>query len=96
MKIIHYYRYNSYVAEVYGLPLAKIETRYIRGDSPDGDILRQMPMYNMMNADKVWQKIDNDPITIVKARDGKFDFDEDEFAQMLFVAEAEGPVSLGA
>ena len=50
----------------------------------------------MHNADKVWRKIGDNPIEVYKSRDGKFDFDEDEFAQMLFLAEIAGPVSLGA
>jgi hypothetical protein len=97
MKIIHYYRYDSYVAEVYGLPLAEIETRYIRGDYPIADDLSRMAsMSKMYNAGKVWRKIDNEPITIIKSRDGNNEFDEHEFIQMLFLAEIAGPVSLGA
>lgn len=98
MKITHYYRYNSRVAEVYGLPLAMIETRHIRGDYPiTGDLAAHMvSISKMYNADKVWRKIDNEPITIIKSRDGNNEFDEQEFIQMLFLAEIAGPVSLGA
>ena len=96
MKIIHYYRYNSYVAEVYGLPLAEIQTRHIRGDYPFKDDTNIGPMRKMYTADKIWRKIDNEPITIIKSRDGNNEFDEQEFIQMLFLAEIAGPVSLGA
>lgn len=97
MKVTRYYRYNSHVAEAYGLPLAEIETRYIRGDYPVADDLNRMSStIKMYNADKVWQKIDNEPITIIKSRYGNDEFDEQEFVQMLFLAEIAGPVSLGA
>lgn len=106
MKITHYYRYNSRVAEVYGLPLAEIETRHIRGDYPfkeDGDdpsigewMQPKGLMSKIYNADKVWRKIGDNPIEVYKSRDGSYEFDETEFAQMLFLAEIAGPVSLGA
>lgn len=106
MKITHYYRYNSHIAEAYGLPLAEIETRHIGGDYPFNDdkddpsigewMRPQGSMRKMYNADKVWRKIGDKPIEVYKSRDGSYEFDEQEFIQMLFLAEIAGPVSLGA
>jgi hypothetical protein len=97
VKITHYYRYGSHVAEAFGLPLAEIETRHIRGDYlVNDDPTMHTTISKVYKADKVWRKIDNDPITIIKSRDGNSEFDEEEFVHMLFVAEEMPAKHLGA
>lgn len=89
-KVTYYFQYHYDIAKHYGLPLAKIVTANKRYDPLNG-----YDRKDMMVAHKAWCKVGDNPIEVVKCRDGNYNFDEDEFIQMLFVAE-EMPPSLSA
>ena len=78
MRITYYFRYSEHVASRCNLPLAEI----IHFHSESYNISRKMGIAN-----KVWRQKDGGPIIVAKSREGLYDFDQDEFIRMLFVAE---------
>lgn len=89
----YWYRYPYHVSEHFDLPLAQMIVRNPRLFNDESfDFAGNTG--KMHKADKVWLQVNNEPIRVIKARDGDMKFDEDEFTRMLFVAEQTDVVSL--
>ncbi len=82
----YWYRYSHNVAEHLDLPLAQMTVRTPRLFNDESfDFAGNTG--KMQKAEKVWLQVNNEPIRVIKSRDGDMKFDKDEFTRMLFVAE---------
>jgi len=83
----YWYRYSHNVAEHFGLPLAQMTVKHPRLFNDEGFAFSDASMGRAQKAEKVWLQVNNEPIRVIKSRDGDMKFDKDEFTRMLFVAE---------
>lgn len=94
-QVKYFYRYSSTAINRYNKPMFEDDAIFVRStcnESHINDIIEKSAFWqcqrnrkNMMLADKVWQQIDDGPIKILKARDGNYDFDHNEFEKLLFL-----------
>ena len=84
-KITYYSRFSDKFAREANIPKATTKTITIFTIDQ-----RNQAVYlyeELTRAEKVWVKVDDEPVRIVKADDLNYEFDEVEFAQMLLVSE---------
>lgn len=83
----YWFLYSHHVAEHFDTPLAEIVTTSVRDYNSVAPLFPHQIMGCLRNSYKAWRQINNEPIQVFKCRDGNMKYDQDEFLQMLFVAE---------
>lgn len=79
--------YSHHVAEHFDIPLAEISVTNAKNYNSVAPVLPYHVLGRLRYAYKAWRQVNNEPINVIKCRDGNMKYDHDEFTQMLFVAE---------